>query len=370
MERNYLRYAVISDLHYLSPSLHDGGKAFQSLLPRSSGILLEHGEEIMDEAVREILKEKPDGVLIPGDLTWLGERESLRDVFRKLSVLKDAGVRIFVIPGNHDIEHPKAASYFGERIEKAEGISPLVFREEAGPFGYDDALSYDRHTNSYVTELCTGIRLLALDANMPQSREVIPDTTLAWAEKELDAAYKQGIRVICMTHQNLLRQHDFMDRQVRNHAAVEALLRRYRVSLSLSGHCHLQNISGSDGLTDISTGCLMIWPLNYGILRISPGSGHDGYEVRKLGILQEEAKQRLDDTVTGMILPALADKNIPRESLDGMMDYARDLCADIFAGYHGVRADLSKYPAAAEDWKKYAGDTFWYRFLFPEEKTA
>ena len=363
-EQKDYRYIVAADLHYLSPSLYDHGKAFQSLMQYNDGKLTEYGEVIINELIRVILREKPDGVLIPGDLTMNGELESLQTVCRKLSVLTDAGIRVFVIPGNHDIDHGRAASYIGEKKEPAGQISPRAFRREAGPFGYDDALAIDTDTNSYIAELSPSLRLLALDANMPSSKETIPESTLAWAEKELKKAAGKGIRTIAMTHQNLFRQHDYMERQILNHEEVEALYRKCGITLNLSGHCHLQHISEKDGLTDISTGCLMIWPLYYGILTISGDKCE--YHTGKLDILQKEAEERLDQTVESMILPELKDRDIPADSLQGMMDYAKDLCADIFAGCH-VRADIRKYPAAKEDWKKYAGDTFWYRFIFTEE---
>ncbi len=346
MDNGCIRLIVVSDIHYLSPALYAEGSAFQELMRHAAGQLIEYGDEIIAGLIAGIRREAPDAVLIPGDLTLNGEKESLAALFAKLAVLKEEGIRFFVIPGNHDIEHFRARSYFGDKAEPAEKITGQAFAEMAGPFGYDQALARDEDTSSYTAELAPWLWLLALDANTPEEPEVIPAGTLVWADRELEKAEQAGVRVIAMTHQNILSQHDLMKRQILNHEEVRKLLEKHQVRLNLSGHCHLQHVSRKEGFTDISTGCLSIWPLQYTVLTLSPDEADPVYEAVPLGILDGEGRERLDATVRGMVLPELAGKGIPADRLAGMLAFAQDLCADIFAGAR-LRFDPAGYPDAA-----------------------
>lgn len=362
MDHKYYSFFVVSDLHYLSPALFRRGRASEELLKYCGGQLTEYGEAVIDELIRVILQEKPDGVLIPGDLTFNGESRSLYDVMNKFLPVKEAGIRIFAVPGNHDIEYPYAAAYTGDVPEPAETISPALFRSAASFCGYDAALSSDPETNSYTAELCPSVRLIALDSNMPHARNILPETTLAWAEEQLKKADAEGCRVIGMTHPNILTQHTFFERRLDNHEALASLFARYDVRLNLSGHCHLQHRSVSGDLTDISTGCLMMWPLYYGILRIGTRPFEFEYKNRTLGILQKEAGERLDETVRHMIHGSLKERDIPAEKRKEMTDSALKLFAGFIAGDNKM-PDPAGYARALEDWKTYAPDTLWYRLF-------
>jgi len=92
--------AVISDIHYMDPSLlpDTGSTAFKEYL-KTDGKLLAESDAIMKEVIGELLqaRPKPDLVLIPGDLTKDGELVSHQSVSKYLSQLINAGIKVRVI---------------------------------------------------------------------------------------------------------------------------------------------------------------------------------------------------------------------------------------------------------------------------------
>lgn len=80
-----IKIAIISDIHYMDKSLLvKDGPAFQAYLAKDPK-LLEYSSDILRAAVRDIIRKRPNLVLIPGDLTKDGERISHE---RVASILK------------------------------------------------------------------------------------------------------------------------------------------------------------------------------------------------------------------------------------------------------------------------------------------
>lgn len=355
------RYFVTSDLHYLSRGLYDEGPAFQQMMKKNDGKLTERGDEIMNSFIRQVKEEKPDGVIIAGDLTFNGELRSLKDIAAVLREIQEAGIPVYVISGNHDIDHPDARCYHGSTVSSAEKTDVSAFLRLCGEFGRDTAASKDEATGSYLAKLQDHLYLLALDANMPFSRETIPASSLRWAEKALGELDGRDT-VIGLTHQNLLKQNAMMNREIRNYKEVLGIYEKYGIRLNLSGHAHLQHIARNNGLTDICTECLMIDPLQFGILTIQPEGYRFRYENRTLGILAEEAETRLRKTVERMTEKDRTRRGIPDSAGKMMADTAYEISAAVFAG----RQPEVKRITESEGWKYWqacAGGSFWYRFL-------
>ncbi|MBQ3975363.1 MAG: metallophosphoesterase, partial [Lachnospiraceae bacterium] len=64
---------VVSDLHYLAPSLYRDSGLFLRSLRRGDGKITQYGEELFAALYQEILQEKPDALIVTGDLTFNGE---------------------------------------------------------------------------------------------------------------------------------------------------------------------------------------------------------------------------------------------------------------------------------------------------------
>ena len=144
---------TVSDIHYFAPSMTDYGEAFDEMVKRDDGKLVPYISQLMDVFTEEMTELMPDAVILSGDLTLNGEKGAHEALAEKLKVLADQGVRVLVIPGNHDINNPNAASYFGEVREAAESVSAEEFLDIYHEFGYDQAISRDETSLSYICEL-------------------------------------------------------------------------------------------------------------------------------------------------------------------------------------------------------------------------
>ena len=113
--KNVYTIAVLADNHYMDPSLLiKDGPAFQDYLV-TDGKLLAASDAIMQEAIYELIHAtpKPDLVLVPGDLTKDGELVGNVSVHLYLQQLIQAGIKVRVITGNHDIYNPHSYEYNG-----------------------------------------------------------------------------------------------------------------------------------------------------------------------------------------------------------------------------------------------------------------
>jgi len=363
-EEGSLVYWVATDMHYLADELYDEGPVFQQLLLSNDGKLIERGTEILDTFIDQAKEAKPDGILISGDLTFNGEAYSLQKFTQKFSVLQEAGIPIYVIPGNHDIDYPFADTYIGENHGKTPNMNTETFMNIAGSFGYNNALAKDESTFSYVTALSDDLWLMALDTNTHFNSGTLTDTTFQWAEEQLKLAKEKNIQVITMSHQNVLKQNDMMYKGfvMNNHEEVEKLLKQYGVYLNLSGHSHLQHTAISGSLTDICTESLSVYPLQFGILTISKDRQQFSYENQTLGIYEDEARIRFDETVTRMVEPQLQGLDIPENIRNEMIALACEVNAYSYAGMEYDKTSLLNTEGFGH-WEKYGKDLFWYVYL-------
>lgn len=145
------RMAVISDVHLMAPSLLvKDGKAFQTYIDNDRKMLQE-SPELLDSVSRRIIAFCPQVVLITGDLTKDGEKISHELLINSyLAPLKAQGIRVFVIPGNHDVNNPHAKIYDGDSIRRTTTVSPKDFAQQYLDYGYGEALAQDRYSLSYV----------------------------------------------------------------------------------------------------------------------------------------------------------------------------------------------------------------------------
>src|SRR5512138_1492094 len=110
----HIKIAIVSDIHYMHPSLlHENaqnGEPFKSLASMHRP-MAEYSVPIFDEVLSQLLQEHPDIVLIPGNLALDGEKISHQAVADNLQQLLAAGIKVYVTPGRHDINNPKAVEY-------------------------------------------------------------------------------------------------------------------------------------------------------------------------------------------------------------------------------------------------------------------
>ncbi|MBR4082031.1 MAG: metallophosphoesterase [Clostridia bacterium] len=337
-----------TDMHYFSPALHDGGPYFMEILEAGDGKVTHYSSELMQAFVRQMLTLMPDAIILTGDLTLNGEPQSHAELAAMLTPLKEAGIRVLALSGNHDAQ----ANAWYITDNEAWVLEPLAddqFDDVYAAFGYDDALSRDTVSHSYVAELSPQVRVLLVDVNTNGTSGTVAQETLAWIESQLIAARDAGATVIAATHQPaLIHNPMFTFGYVINNAGnLTALLRQYGVTLNLAGHLHMQHIAQEDGLTEIVTSSLAVSPLQYGVVRITDGRLRD-YATQSVDVSGWAAAEGLADPVLadfaayaadffdrvslGSVYGFLESSGLAEEIQARMLDFVLTLNADYFAG--------------------------------------
>lgn len=266
---------IATDIHYLARELTDGGSRFQYMVEHGDGKVVTYIEQITDAFLEEVIDQHPDMLILSGDLTLDGEKKSHQELAEKLYRVEDAGIPVLVIPGNHDINNHHAAQYQGEERFPAEFTTPEEFREIYRDFGYDEAISEDRTTLSYIYEIDDYNRLMMLDTCQYSQKAlvggVILTDTYDWIEDQLEDAWDCGMNVIPVAHHNLLDESEIYvdDCTIEHGEQLVDILEEWDVPLFLSGHLHVQHTKRSEdnrGVWEMVTSSLATPACQYGRL--------------------------------------------------------------------------------------------------------
>lgn len=216
------RFAVISDIHIFDSTLIiERGEAFENYLVNDRKMLVE-SKAIAKVAMRQIVAEHPDFILVSGDLTKDGEAVCHRYVADSLlAPLKRAGIQPIVVPGNHDVNNPHAAMFDGSKKLRTTTVSREEFADIYADYGYADAIARDTASLSYVYAINDTLRILALDACRYDDNDFAGDVclwqgrlreaTLQFALDQLREAKARGIKVIGMMHHGIMEHWRFQN---------------------------------------------------------------------------------------------------------------------------------------------------------------
>jgi 3',5'-cyclic AMP phosphodiesterase CpdA len=356
----------MTDLHTYDPHLGTDGKAFESyaagqyMLPKESA-------EILQTATGLITNENVSFILVTGDLTDHGDRSSHELVAQYLKQLQADGKKVYVIPGNHDIDNAGAVRYAGDIALRIRNITADEFAQIYADFGYNDALYRDPASLSYVAEPQKELWLLALDSARYKGKVGETETvtggrfspqTLGWIEDMLIKAAKANKAVIAMEHHPVTEHFDGMARDfpeyvIENYQAVSRLLAAYNVRLVFTGHFHAQDITERNWpdinkfLFDVETGSLVTYTCPYRVIDID---GSQKATIRTVHIqsipshpqdFQGYAKARLEKGLTATIANMIASYGV-----DG--PEAQKLASQVAAATMAHIAGDEKLPAGQE----------------------
>ncbi|GGH19846.1 metallophosphoesterase [Paenibacillus segetis] len=290
-----LNLFVATDLHYLSPDLHDNGQAFQEYIKNGDSKLLNYSDPLADSFVNDVIHEKPDVVILSGDLTNNGEKKSHSELANKLKQIEQSGTSVYVIPGNHDILNPWARSFKTDGQYVTDYITPKEFTTIYNNFGYDEALSRDTDSLSYVAEISDDLWLLMLDTSkydnnvilkIPQTDGEVSKETLDWIQENTRLAEEKRVNIITVMHHNLIDHSDVSSNgfTLNNHEEVLNVLKKSNISLVLSGHIHIQDIQSEKNVYDIATSAFGVYPHQYGTLHYSPNPSSIEYRTQMVDV--------------------------------------------------------------------------------------
>ncbi len=327
----HLKIAIVSDIHYMDPSLlvNNGaaGAAFQNYLDQDPK-LVEYSASIFKTVLADIKSTRPDILLVPGDITKDGEKVSNQAVAGYLEELRNEGIKVYVVPGNHDVNNAKAKMFDGDNAYPVAITSAADFASIYGNFGYNDAIDRDPNSLSYVAQVGEDFRIIGIDAckyeeygpagDVADGR--IKPATLSWILEQLAAAKQQNMTVFAMMHHNLIEHYAgqsqldpgyvIEDWQNVTHTLMDAGLR-----IIFTGHYHANDISAyvhkGKELVDIQTGSLVTAPSPYRLITMK----QQDLEVSSRHV------QTIDATLPGgMNFPAYADLFLSQH-LDGYFNY-------------------------------------------------
>lgn len=277
-----LRIMVISDTHLMAPELiKEDGSAFADYIAHDRKMLRE-SPELMEEMTQEILQNNPQIVLITGDLTKDGETVShlmLRDTYLKR--LRDAGIQVYVIPGNHDVDNPHAVEFLGDTMQRVATPTAEEFAEIYKDYGYGQAMERDNHSLSYVVQISDNTRLLCLDACKYEENSYEENTcvtggrlkaeTIEFIKEQGRKAKADGMRLMAMIHHGVVEHWKWQEKVMGEYLVDEwkeiaKLLAKQDIEVTFTGHFHAQDITRRGKLYDIETGSLVSYPSPYRIV--------------------------------------------------------------------------------------------------------
>jgi hypothetical protein len=274
----HAKIAVISDPHYFDPDLLiKNGMAFQTYLAKDRKLIAE-SHAIITSALQNIIKQKPDVLLIPGDLTKDGEKSSHEKLAMMLGQVRMAGIKVIVAPGNHDINNPESYSFDGDTFYHVPNIDPAGYNTIYGKMNFEDSIATDPHSLSFVSEPVEGLWVVSLDvckydSNMfkhhSETSGRMKTETLNWLKYVLSEAHSKGKVVIAMMHHGLVEHYVgqktmFPEYVIDNWESLSDTLIDNGLKYMLTGHYHANDITARtfNGKTvyDIETGSLVTYP--------------------------------------------------------------------------------------------------------------
>lgn len=288
-----LRIAVMSDLHYLSPDMIADTEDFEHAL-NSDRKLLKESSAILNEMFERVRADKPDILLVSGDLTKDGEQECHAALAKQLQQLQQdiPGLKIYVINGNHDIRNYNAKNFNtpdGKAVpatrthpEDFKRIYDFVYSDPTVIATFTPAAGNEAGSLSYVARPVEGLTIVAMDtcryskentSNGTDEHETsgaISADLEKWVIEQTAAAKARGDLVIGLEHHGLVPHFDVEPTILPMYLVngYERIAQEYAdagMSAVFTGHMHAVDIAAmttkaGNTFYDIETGSALTYP--------------------------------------------------------------------------------------------------------------
>ncbi|MBR4062604.1 MAG: metallophosphoesterase [Clostridia bacterium] len=359
-----IEFIIANDIHYISPSLLGDGEFFRNPTGRADGKVVHYITDITDAFIAEVIEKKPQALILAGDLTLNGAIVSHSELANKLAAVKNAGIDVLIIPGNHDFDQT-AVDYSGDTLKEAEGSSASDFYEIYDPL-LPETLSREEGTFSYIYQASDDLWVLMLDTNTYAECYVM-ESTFKWAEEQLHIARESEIDVIAVSHQNIYEHSDLLSfgYQLYNGTNLQSLYEKYSVICNFSGHIHVQSIIDGD-LPEIATSSLAVTGLHYG--KITYNGKALNYATETLGVAKEAegytdfseyATYYFEKIAIGQAHDALGDSGLSESEIELMAKTYAEINS---AYFEGKKIDPKSYAEGIELWRT-KSDSFISRYI-------
>lgn len=269
---NDLKFYLITDTHFFKNSLGARGDAYDDFMRFEQKCFAE--TQSINISVFDWLKnaDEADNVLIAGDLTFNGEKESHLEFIKLLNELKASGKNVYVVTADHDFKKDGDSCFaFDEngrsspQSTKREELYDLYYE-----FGFKDALAVDKKHLSYVSQIGEGVRLLALNNDgADDGQRRFDEEQIKWIKEQAKKAREDGQIMFAMNHYPLLPGQpifSIVPSAVQKESdAVTTMLADEGVHLVFTGHMHNQSINEKitdrgNKIYDVCTGSIIADP--------------------------------------------------------------------------------------------------------------
>lgn len=320
---NDLKFYLITDTHFFKNSLGARGKAYDDFMRFEQKCFAE--TQSINISVFDWLKNahEADNVLIAGDLSFNGEKESHLEFIKLLNELKASGKNVYVITADHDFKKDGDSCFaFDEngrsspQSTKREELYDLYYE-----FGFKDALAVDKKHLSYVSQIGEGVRLLALNNDgADDGQRRFDEEQIKWIKEQARKARDDGQIMFAMNHYPLLPGQpifSIVPSAVQKESdAVTTMLADEGVHLVFTGHMHNQSINekttdSGNKIYDVCTGSIIADPA---IIRHVTITSDNKAVIKSIATPDFEwdtkgksCKQYLSDLFDSMILNMLDD---------------------------------------------------------------
>lgn len=282
LENVDLSIAVATDTHIRTKENTASATLIEQIL---------YSREVSTALGDEMVALAPDALILCGDLADNGRKTEHEQVVEILNPVKDQGIPTLVLPGNHDLS----------------STSREEFAELYASFGYDDALSRDERSCSYVYALSDEVWALMLDTNLwPETageyEGELLDSTLAWIEETLRSAQDEGVMVLSFSHHNLTELlGEGASGTIKGADRLAALYCEYGVKLNVCGHRHAYQVSTCEvqkgSFCEVLEPMMADHPNAYGWITLDASSGQINHEQKTIDVSAWAARNNVEDEV-------------------------------------------------------------------------
>ncbi|MEO0288275.1 MAG: metallophosphoesterase [candidate division WOR-3 bacterium] len=280
-----LKFAVISDIHLYDTTLGITGKEFEDYIENDRKLLKE-SSFLLDQFFEDIKNSDVNFILIPGDITKDGELVNHKLFLEKSSEILNKGIKIFVVPGNHDINNFDSYKYEDDKKIRVETVDRENFLSLYKNYGFNNSYSKDENSLSYIADLNGEYFLVALDGCKYFLNDVknpstvsgrVNEKTLKWLEGNLKRLKNENKKFIVLIHHNLIehfsgQKKGYPEYVLENNEKLLKILNRYDVKLIFSGHFHANDIvkkkMKNGYIFEIETGSPVTFPSPYRMVEI------------------------------------------------------------------------------------------------------
>lgn len=285
LKSSELKFGVISDIHLYDTTLGFTGKEFENYIENDRKLLKE-SSFFLDQFFEDIKNYDLDFILIPGDITKDGELINHKLFIEKCSEILNKGIKIFLVPGNHDINNFDGFKYEEDKKIRVESTDKKTFESIYENYGFKDSFSKDENSLSYITELNKDYFLIALDGcryffndekNPSTVSGKIGKKTLNWLRENLENLKPENKKFIVLIHHNLIehfigQKKGYPEYVLENNEELLKVLADYNVKMIFTGHFHANDISKkkykNGYIFEIETGSPVTFPSPYRIVEI------------------------------------------------------------------------------------------------------